>query len=55
MNPFTELDDPNLVAAAQRGGRGALTEVVGRHRPWIYNISVRMLGIHSIKPKSGRW
>ncbi|RLB46157.1 MAG: hypothetical protein DRJ42_28340, partial [Deltaproteobacteria bacterium] len=44
MNPFVDQDDPSVVAAAQRGERDALTEVVERHRPWIYNIAVRMLG-----------
>jgi RNA polymerase sigma factor (sigma-70 family) len=44
MNPFVDQDDPTLVAAAQHGDRNALTEVVERHRPWIYNIAVRMLG-----------
>ncbi len=44
MNPFIDQEDPTLVAAAQQGDRNALTEVVARHRPWIYNIAVRMLG-----------
>ena len=44
MNPFIEQDDPTLVAAAQQGNRAALTEVIERHRPWVYNIAVRMLG-----------
>lgn len=46
MNPFAEQDDPTVVAAAQQGDRGALTEVIERHRPWVYNIAVRMLGDH---------
>ncbi len=33
-----------MVSAAQKGDRGALTEVVERHRPWVYNIAVRMMG-----------
>lgn len=44
MNPFTKLDDPAVVAAAKKGDRDALTEVVERHRPWVYNIAVRMMG-----------
>ncbi len=44
MNPFADQDDPALVAAAQSGDRDALTEVVSRHRPWIYNIALRMVG-----------
>ena len=44
MNPFEAEDDPTVVAAAQQGDRDALTEVVERHRPWIYNIAVRMMG-----------
>ncbi len=45
VNPFSGQEDPSVVAAAQRGERDALTEIVERHRPWIYNIAVRMLGI----------
>ncbi len=44
MNPFADQDDPAVVAAAQQGDRGALTEVIERHRPWVYNIAVRMMG-----------
>ncbi|MBL4685396.1 MAG: RNA polymerase sigma factor [Nannocystaceae bacterium] len=44
MNPFADQDDPTVVAAAKKGDRAALTEVVERHRPWIYNIAVRMMG-----------
>ena len=44
MNPFADEDDPTVVAAAQQGDRGALTEVIERHRPWVYNIAVRMMG-----------
>lgn len=43
MNPFVDKDDPTVVAAAQEGDRDALTEVIERHRPWIYNIALRML------------
>ncbi|MEM7157618.1 MAG: RNA polymerase sigma factor [Myxococcota bacterium] len=43
MNPFSDQDDPAVVAAAQAGDRDALTEVIERHRPWIYNIALRML------------
>jgi len=44
MNPFVDQDDPSVVAAAQQGDRDALTEVIERHRAWVYNIAVRMLG-----------
>ncbi len=44
MNPFTHEEDPAVIAAAQQGDRDALAEIVERHRPWIYNIAVRMLG-----------
>lgn len=44
MSPFVDQDDPTIVAAAQKGDRAALAAVVDRHRPWIYNIAVRMLG-----------
>lgn len=44
MNPFVEHDDPDVVRAAQQGNRDALTELIHRHRAWIYNISVRMMG-----------
>ncbi|MBN4049461.1 RNA polymerase sigma factor [bacterium AH-315-N03] len=44
MNPFVDQDDPTVVAAAQQGDRSALTEIVERHRPWVYNIAVRMMG-----------
>ncbi|MGH1340272.1 MAG: RNA polymerase sigma factor [Nannocystales bacterium] len=44
MNPFSDADDPTVVAAAQKGDRDALTVVIERHRPWIYNIAVRMMG-----------
>ena len=44
MNPFVDQDDPTLVAAAQSGDRDALTEVISRHRPWIYNVALRMMG-----------
>ncbi len=44
MNPFVDQDDPVVVAAAQQGDRSALTEIIERHRPWIYNIAVKMMG-----------
>ncbi|MCH9688717.1 MAG: RNA polymerase sigma factor [Deltaproteobacteria bacterium] len=44
MNPFAGRDDPTTVAAAQQGDRDALTEIIERHRPWVYNIAVRMMG-----------
>ena len=45
MNPFVDQEDPAVVSAAREGNRDALTEIVDRHRPWVYNIAVRMLGI----------
>jgi RNA polymerase sigma factor (sigma-70 family) len=44
MNPFLDKDDPTIVAAAQQGDRNALTVVIERHRPWVYNIALRMMG-----------
>ena len=44
MSPFVNLEDPAIVAAAQQGDRDALTEVVSRHRAWIFNIALRMMG-----------
>ncbi len=44
MNHFANQDDPTVVAAAQTGDRGALTELIERHRPWVYNIALRMMG-----------
>jgi len=44
VNPFVDQDDPTVVAAAQQGDRDALTAIVERHRPWVYNIAVRMMG-----------
>lgn len=44
MNPFVDEEDPIVVAAAQEGDRDALTEVIERHRPWVYNIALRMMG-----------
>ena len=41
--PGSDADDDVLVAAARSGDRRAITELVTRHRPWIYNISLRML------------
>jgi RNA polymerase sigma factor (sigma-70 family) len=39
-----DQDDPTTVAAAQQGDRDALTAIIERHRPWIYNIALRMMG-----------
>ncbi|MCI0571446.1 MAG: RNA polymerase sigma factor [Myxococcaceae bacterium] len=36
-------DEAALVAGAQSGDRDALTRLVELHRPWIYNIALRML------------
>lgn len=44
MNPFVDQDDPTTVAAAQQGDRDALTQVIERHRPWVYNIALKMMG-----------
>lgn len=44
MSAFAGQADPAVVAAAQRGDRDALTEIIDRHRPWVYNIALRMLG-----------
>lgn len=44
MSPFIDQEDPAIVAAAQQGDRDALTEVVARHRQWIFNVALRMLG-----------
>jgi len=44
MNPFVDDDEKETVAAAQRGDRRALTAIIERHRPWVYNIAVRMMG-----------
>ncbi|MCP4870350.1 MAG: RNA polymerase sigma factor [Proteobacteria bacterium] len=43
-SPFVDQEDRTVVEAAQQGDRGALTELIERHRPWIYNIALRMLG-----------
>lgn len=42
--PLVQQDDPAVVGAAQQGDRQALTELVARHRPWVYNIALRMMG-----------
>ncbi len=44
MSRFVEQEDSAIVAAAQQGDRDALAEVVARHRAWIFNIALRMLG-----------
>lgn len=40
-------DDPDgaLVAAAKSGDRQALHDLVMRHKPWIYNLAVRMVWV----------
>jgi RNA polymerase sigma factor (sigma-70 family) len=47
MNPLTdasgEADDRELVRLVQDGDRGALEALVERHRPWIYNVALRMV------------
>ena len=46
-NPFDtaqpETDDVELVRLVQQGDRGALEALVERHRPWIYNVALRMV------------
>ncbi len=44
MIPLVDHDDSTIVAAAQQGDRAALTALIERHRPWIYNIALRMMG-----------
>jgi RNA polymerase sigma factor (sigma-70 family) len=44
LSVFIGQPDPAVVAAAQKGDRDALAEVFERHRPWVYNIALRMLG-----------
>jgi len=47
-NPFVECaagpSDEELLAGAHAGRREALEEIVTRHRPWIFNLALRMLG-----------
>jgi RNA polymerase sigma factor (sigma-70 family) len=47
MHPLSDTsddaDDTDLVRLVQRGDRGALDALVERHRPWIYNIALRMV------------
>ena len=47
MNPITDAagdaDDDELVRLVQQGDRGALAALVERHRPWIYNVALRMV------------
>jgi RNA polymerase sigma factor (sigma-70 family) len=42
-NPFLESTDED-VTQAQAGDRTALEELLARHRPWILNLSIRILG-----------
>jgi len=44
VSPFVDQEDPAIVTAAQRGDRGALAALIERHRPWVYNIALRMMG-----------
>lgn len=46
MHTATEgsVSDEALAARAQAGEREALDQLFGRHRPWIFNLAVRMLG-----------
>jgi RNA polymerase sigma factor (sigma-70 family) len=47
MNPITDTtsdtDDRELVGLVRQGDRGALEALVERHRPWIYNLALRMV------------
>ena len=36
-------DDAELVRLVKQGDRGALEAVIERHRPWIYNVAMRMV------------
>ena len=44
-SPFDgdETLDTELVRLVQQGDQGALEALVERHRPWIYNIALRMV------------
>lgn len=45
-NPFDdspEADDREMVRLVRQGDRGALEALVQRHRPWIYNVALRMV------------
>jgi RNA polymerase sigma factor (sigma-70 family) len=48
-NPFVETEpgEEELVAKAQSGDRAALEALLGQHRPWIFNIALRMLYRHA--------
>jgi RNA polymerase sigma factor (sigma-70 family) len=39
----SDADDQELVRLAGLGDRGALDAIVERHRPWIYNLAIRMV------------
>jgi RNA polymerase sigma factor (sigma-70 family) len=43
--PLTDdgVPDGELVALVQQGDRGALDTLIERHRPWIYNVAMRMV------------
>jgi RNA polymerase sigma factor (sigma-70 family) len=47
MNPITDTasdaDDRDLVALVRQGDRGALEALIERHRPWLYNVALRMM------------
>ena len=47
LNPLTDpspdADDLALVGLVRQGDRGALDALVARHRPWIYNVALRMV------------
>jgi RNA polymerase sigma factor (sigma-70 family) len=48
QTPFLETEGPEsdeaLAARAQNGDRDALEYLLTRHRPWIFNLAVRMIG-----------
>jgi RNA polymerase sigma factor (sigma-70 family) len=39
----SDTDDAELVRLVKQGDRGALEAVIERHRPWIYNVALRMV------------
>src|SRR5690348_6009730 len=47
MNPLSDPhdddDDAELVRLSRQGDQGALDDLVERHRPWIYNVALRMV------------
>ena len=56
LSPLTDhgVLDAELVALVQQGDRGALDALIERHRPWIYNLAVRMVYLPTGDPHQGR-